>query len=86
MTEIIIDNLPFVLSSLFVFLVWLIRLETKVKENEKDLKQFKEKQDTENLKIDVRYEKNIEFFTEIKTRLGKVENDLTWLKRNWNKR
>lgn len=61
-------------------------MEAKVKEHGKEFQKYREKQETENLKTDIRYEKNLEVLVEIKERLGKVENDLVWLKRNWSKR
>lgn len=51
MTQFILDNLWAILLTMLGYVVWLVRLENKVKQNEEDIQEFKEEKKGELLEV-----------------------------------
>lgn len=92
MSKFILANISFLVTASVSVIVWLVRLESKTQQLEKDFNEQKEVLDFRDVKYEARFEKHLQsleertaLLQEIKERMIKIESDISYLKAHYRK-
>lgn len=92
MFDVVIGNVTFFLAAFVSFVIWLVRLEAKTHQIEKEFKEHKEILEFRDVKYEARFEKHLQsleertaLLQEIKERMIKIESDVSYLKAHYRR-